>query len=219
MIRWIILAAFGILVFLVCVLRLRVAVGYDQSDGWLRLWLGPKWFVLYPRPAPKREKSKKPDKESESLDKKRKLVLREFLALAWDLLPAVKKAAGRFCGDLRIEKLSVYLVWGEEDPADAAIHYGWACGVAEGLLAFLQANFAIKKQQVHLDLNYQLEKPCFTIQAVLSLTVAQLLRIVLPLLWTAFMTFWHQRKQRIAAVAAAQERKGEDDNGKEPSCQ
>ncbi len=216
--RWIILAAFGVLLLLVCVLPLRVAVGYDQGDSWLKLWLGPKWFVLYPRPAPKREKSKKP-KEKESLDKKGKLTLGELLALAWDLLPPFKKAAGRFRRAVRIDELSVYLDWGEEDPADAAIHYGWACGVAEALLAFLQANFAIKSHQVHLDLNYQLEKPCFTIRAVLSLTAAQLLRIVLPLLWTAFMTVWNQRKQRTAAASAAQERKGEDDNGKEPSCQ
>lgn len=217
--RWIVLAVLGILVLLVCVLRLGVAAGYDQSGGWLKLRLGPKWFALYPRPAPKRSKPKKTQKEVENTDKKEKFPMGGSLELALDLLPAVKTAAGRFRRALRIDELSLYLVWGEPDPADAAIHYGRAWGVAEALLAFLRANFEVKKHQVQMDLDYQLEKPRLTVRAALSLTAAQLLRIVLPLIWTAFMTLWNQRKQRTAAVSAAKERKEEDDNGKEPSCQ
>ena len=85
--------------------------------------------------------------------------------------------------------------------------------------AFLEANFSVKHRDLSLDLNYQLDKPRLTLRAALSLTVAQLLAIVLPLGWAVMKTIWNRRKQRQEAATAAPERKGEANHGKEPSCQ
>ena len=90
---------------------------------------------------------------------------------------------------------------------------------AEAIAAFLEANFLVKHRDLSLDLNYQLDKPRLTLRAALSLTVAQLLAIVLPLGWAVMKTIWNRRKQRQEAATAAPERKGEANHGKEPSCQ
>ena len=90
---------------------------------------------------------------------------------------------------------------------------------AEAIAAFLEANFLVKHRDLSLDLNYQLDKPRLTLRAALSLTVAQLLAIVLPLGWAVMKTICNRRKQRQEAATAAPERKGEANHGKEPSCQ
>ena len=160
------------------------------------------------------KKAQKPTQEEPD-----KPTLGGALDLALDLLPDVKEAAGRFRRRLRIDDLTLYLEWGEPDPADAAIHYGQAWGAAEAIAAFLEANFLVKHRDLSLDLNYQLDKPRLTLRAALSLTVAQLLAIVLPLGWAVVKTICNRRKQRQEAATAAPERKGEANHGKEPSCQ
>lgn len=232
MIPWILLAVLAALVLLACFLRLGVAAGYDQSGGWVKLRLGPKWISLYPREkdpdkeAKKREKKKR--KAEKKAQKKRgkppkekpKPTLGGALDLALDLLPAVREAAGKFRRALQIDHLTLELTWGEPDPADAAIHYGRAWGVVEALLAFVEANFVLKDRQVALYLDYQLEKPRLYVRAALSLTVAQLLGIGLPLGVAALKTLWNHRKEtKAAAAASAAQQKGEPNNGKESSCE
>ncbi len=216
MIGWILLAVLALLILLLFCLRLGVAAGYDQTGGWLMWRLGPKWFSLYP-PSPK--KKTRPVKEKPAAAPKEKPALGGALDLALALLPDLKQAAGRFRRALRIDELTLHLVWGEDDPADAAIHYGRAWAVVEGLLAFLEANFIVKKRQVRLDLDYQLEHPRLTVRAGLSLTVFQLLRVALPLGWAALKTMWEQRKGSAAASPAGSTQEGETNHGKESSCQ
>lgn len=223
---WIVLLVLAILVLLVCLVRLGVAAGYDERGGWVKVHLGPKWVTLYPidpHKAAKRQekKARKAEKKAQkpTQEEPDKPTLGGALDLALDLLPDVKEAAGRFRRRLRIDDLTLYLEWGEPDPADAAIHYGQAWGAAEAIAAFLEANFRVKHRDLSLDLNYQLDKPRLTLRAALSLTVAQLLAIVLPLGWAVMKTICNRRKQRQEAAAAAPERKGEANHGKEPSCQ
>lgn len=233
MIGWILLLLLAVLVLLVCCLRLGAAAGYDETGGWVKLRLGPKWVTLYPRvqdPAKAAQAEEKKRRKAEKKARKQgdkppkepaKPTLGGALDLALELLPAIREAAGKFRRALEIDDLTLELTWGEPDPADAAIHYGRAWGVVEALLAFVEANFVLKHRQVALYLDYQLEKPRLYVRAALSLTAAQLLGIALPLGWAALKTLWNQRKQKKAAAAepAARERKGEPNNGKESSCE
>ena len=224
---WILLGVLVLLVLLVCLLRLGAAAGYDQTGGWVKVRLGPKWVTLYPQDPDQaaRRKEKKARKAAQKAAKPpkpapEKPTLGGALDLARELLPDVKAAAGKFRRKLRIDDLFLYLEWGEPDPADAAIHYGQAWGAAEAIAAFLEANFTVKHREISLDLNYQLDKPRLTLRAALSLTVAQLLAIALPLGWAAVKTSWKRRKQtHPEAVCAVPGRKGEPNNGKKSSCQ
>lgn len=134
----------------------------------------------------------------------------------------MQEAAGKFRHALQIDDLTLELTWSEPDPADAAhpLWSGLGCGGGPAGLCGM-ANFVLKHRQVALYLDYELEKPRLYVRAGLSLTVAQLMGIGLPLGVAALKTLWNHRKQKktAAAEAAAQETKGEANNGKESSCE
>lgn len=216
MIGWIVLAIVALLILLTYCLRVGVMAGYDGENGWATAYVGPKKIALYPRPAPKKQKPKK--RKEGAKPARPKPSPKELLALARVLLPALREAAGKLRHALRVDELTLHLIWGEPDPADAAIHYGWAWGTVEAALAFLNANVKLKRRQVRLDLDYQLERPRLTGGGKVSLTVAQLLAIVLPLGWAVLTALLRQRRQQRAQGACAG-RKGEENHGKESSCQ
>ena len=100
---WILLGVLALLVLLVCLLRLGAAAGYDETGGWVKVRLGPKWVTLYPQDPDQaaRRKEKKARKAAQKAAKPpkpapEKPTLGGALDLARDLLPDVKAAAGKF---------------------------------------------------------------------------------------------------------------------------
>ena len=158
MIGLVILLVLVLLVLAVAFLRLGAAAGYDETGGWVKVRVGPAWLTLYPlseEKKRKREAKAKQKAEKKAAKKKkrtagpqenkktprRKTLKNAFspgraLDLALDLLPELKEMAGDLRHAIRIDTLSLHLVWGEPDPADAAMHYGQAWGVLEALLHF-----------------------------------------------------------------------------------
>ena len=152
MIGLVILLVLVLLVLAVAFLRLGAAAGYDETGGWVKVRVGPAWLTLYPLSEEKKKKreakaekkaAKKKKRTAEPQENKktprRKTLKNAFspggaLDLALDLLPKLKEMAGDLRHTIRIDTLSLHLVWGEPDPADAAMHYGQAWGVLEALL-------------------------------------------------------------------------------------
>ena len=246
MIGLVILLVLVLLVLAVAFLRLGAAAGYDETGGWVKVRVGPVWLTLYPlseEKKKKREAKAKQKAEKKAAKKKkrtagpqkkktprRKTLKNAFspggaLDLALDLLPKLKEMAGDLRHAIRIDTLSLHLVWGEPDPADAAMHYGQAWGVLEALLAFTEANFTVKKRDLSVALDYQIERPRLTVEAACSISVAQLLSILWPILKEAIRGLRKRKKtgpsprttkQRAAAMAAQGK---EETHGKESSCQ
>lgn len=216
MVRWILLVFLALLLLLSVTVRLGVLAGYGQEGPWVKLRIGPKQLPVYPvqrspkKKPPKKTRKKKSAKEPAQRDKG------GLLELAWDLLPVVGKAAGRFRRKLRIDELTLHLTWAEEDPADAGIHYGWAWGLTESLLAFLEARFTIQKRTVSLDVDFLTEQPQLLLRAGLSMTPAQILAIALPTGAEALRILWGHRKR---PDPTAHTQKGEGNHGKQASCQ
>ena len=232
MIGLVILLVLVLLVLAVAFLRLGAAAGYDETGGWVKVRVGPAWLTLYPLSEEKKKKreakaekkaAKKKKRTAEPQENKktprRKTLKNAFspggaLDLALDLLHAI-----------RIDTLSLHLVWGEPDPADAAMHYGQAWGVLEALLAFTEANFTVKNRDLSVALDYQIESPRLTAEAACSISVAQLLSILWPILKEAIRGLWKRKKtgpsprttKQHAAAMAAQGK--EETHGKESSCQ
>lgn len=245
MIGLVILLVLVLLVLAVAFLRLGAAAGYDETGGWVKVRLGPVWLTLYPlseekakkreKKARKKAKQKAAKKKKQASESKQKTPLRKkmkkafppggALDLALDLLPKLKEMAGDLRYAIRIDVLSLHLVWGEPDPADAAVHYGQAWGVLEALLAFVEANFTVKKRELSVALDYQIESPRLTAKAAFSISIAQLLSILWPTLKEAVKALWKWKKsgpsqrtmKQRAATMAAQGK--EDTHGKESSCQ
>ena len=237
MIGKILLLILVLLVLLAFVLRLGVLACYDQAGPWVKIRLGPKFLQVYPRKKdPDKEEKKKRKKQAKAEKKAAKKAKKKedkpekppakrpvggILDLVWDLLPVVQETVGRFRRKLQIDDLTLHVTWAEEDPADAAIHYGQGWAVVETLLAFLEANFTIKNRQVSLDLDYLTEQPRVYIRVGLSLTAAQLLGIGLWAAGKSLKVLWNHRKLLKPArkPAGADGKKGEVNHGKQASCE
>ena len=230
------LGVLALLVLLACVLRLGVLACYDEQGPWVKVRVGPKEIQVYPLvkdPAKEAKKQKKKEakaakkaaKEAKKAQKppkpKAKRPIGGLLELVWDLLPVVQNAVSRFRHKLRIDDLTLDVTWAEEDPADAAIHYGYGWAAAEAILSFLEANFVIKNRQVAVYVDFLSEKPRVYIRAGLSLTLAQLLGIGLRTGVGAGKVLWHHRKTIIPPreVNGAQQKKGEANHGKQSSVE
>jgi hypothetical protein len=245
-----VLAIIAALLVALSFLRLGGGAGYDETGAWLYLRVGPGRIPLYPSKTTPEKEAQKAKKKAARAEKKarkkaakaakkakkkpgaqppKKPALGGLLSLGLELLPVVQEAAGRLRRRIRIDCLSLDLTWGEEDPADAAIHYGYAWAAAEAILAFVEANFALKQRQVTINLDYQIDQPRVKLEAALSLTLGQLLAVVLPAglgAVKALLALRRDKKQdeptpkntkedRGAAPAA----KGEPSHGKESSCE
>lgn len=230
------LGVLALLILLACVLRLGVLACYDEQGPWVKVRVGPKEIQVYPLvkdPAKEAKKQKKKEakaakkaaKEAKKAQKppkpKPKRPIGGLLELVWDLLPVVQNAVSRFRHKLRIDDLTLDVTWAEEDPADAAIHYGYGWAAAEAILSFLEANFVIKNRQVAVYVDFLSEKPRVYIRAGLSLTLAQLLGIGLRTGVGAGKVLWHHRKTIIPPreVNGAQQKKGEANHGKQSSVE
>lgn len=233
MIGWILLGILLLLILLTFVLRLGVTACYDADGPWVKLRIGPKKVQVFPvrkDPEKKADKQKKKEekqrkKEAKQAKKppkpKRKPEIGGLLSMVWDLLPVVGEAAGTFRRKLQIDELVLKVSWAEEDPADTAIHYGRGWAVVEALLAFLEANFIVKKREVALYADFLSEEPRVYIRAGLSMTLAQLTAIGLKAGFKSLKILWNHRKSIFPAKkdTGTQEKKGETNHGKQASCE
>ena len=221
---------------LLAILPLGASVLYDSEGARIRIVAGPVKIQVFPMkkdPETKAKKQKKKEakaakkaaKEAKKSQKPPKPKVKRpvggLLELVWDLLPVVQNAASRFRHKLRIDDLTLDVTWAEEDPADAAIHYGYGWAAAEAILSFLEANFVIKNRQVAVSIDFLAEKPRVYIRAGLSLTLAQILGIGLRTGVGAGKVLWHHRKTIIPPREPneAQEKKGEANHGKQSSVE
>lgn len=234
---WLIfLVVLALLVLLACDLRLGVLACYDETGPWVKVKVGPKYIQVFPlRKDPEAEAKKQKKKKAKAAKKaakeakkaqkppkpKVKRPIGGLLELVWDLLPVVQNAASRFRHKLQIDDLTLDVTWAEEDPADAAIHYGYGWAAAEAILSFLEANFVIKNRQVAVSIDFLAEKPRVYIRAGLSLTLAQIMGIGLRTGVGAGKVLWHHRKTIIPPREPneAQEKKGEANHGKQSSVE
>ena len=176
----IVLLCIFLLLGLLCLLPVKAKGGYHEGGFTLKVAFGPFSKQIVPSEGKTHKRSKKERAQGEqkeetpgpgSFSKFRKL------------LPVVCRAAGDVRKKLRVEDLQLHVIWGGPDPATAAIGYGAAHGVVGLLWAALEENFSIKKHEIQIDLDYQQRQPVVTMQAVLALTLGQLLAFMVRFLW------------------------------------
>ena len=237
MIKWILLALLLLLVLLHFFLRIGAEVCYDEAGPRVKLRLGPKYVQVWPSAVPPekaaekrrrreekqtRRKAKKQAKKEAKAAKKppkpgKKITPGGALSLAQDLLPTALEAGRRTKERLQIDRLILRLTWGEEDPADAAIHYGQAWAVLEGLLAVLEGQFTVKEKELSVDVDFVGEKKRLYAKAGLSLTPAQMAAIGFPAGVGAIKALLRWKKESSPPEKKAANRKKEVPHGKESS--
>lgn len=96
------------------------------------------------------------------------------------LLPVVAEAAGALKRKIRIDNLYLSVVWGSgEDAAAAAIGYGRANAAIGMIWPLLDHNFKVKKSTFHTDVDYVATGPVVVAEAAATLTISQLLVLVI----------------------------------------
>lgn len=193
-----ILALVLLLLLLLLQVRLRVLAEFGDQGPLVRIGFGPIRLTVYPLPEKRSntQKKRKERKKALSTDPKKEKKpegmtldrFREWLDLAMDSLREVSNR-------LRIDLIYLRLDWGLEDPADAAISYGYANAVLSGLLTLLEVNFRVIKRDAEIRLDYTLEQPRVYAKCSCSLRVRQLLSLGLGVGMRAYRTYRRQRNQ------------------------
>ena len=175
---WMVLGCVVLVLVLLLLVSLCAKAQYAKEGFRLNLAFGPVTIPVYPRPKKKPKKSKQKltqpstHKEKKS-PQKPELSLGSFHTFR-RYLPLICEAAGELRRKMVVRHLNIHLVWAGENPASAAIGYGMIHGVIGGIWNLVDGSFRVKDHKFVVDLDYDKKEPQVQLQAVLSLTLGQI---------------------------------------------
>ena len=220
-----------ILAVLILIAQFRVgaAVSFSEDGLFLRLKLGPVKLQILPakpRKKPKKEKPKqeKPAKktseeEDEATEEKPKRKLTDTIGLARQFLPLLADAAGRFKRKIRIDELTLHVIWGASDPAAAAKGYGMAHAVLGILWPPLERSFNIKEHDLRVFVDFDRTKPAVTAAAQATLTIGQSLALALRLGLKALCIYIGYSRNNKRQTAKTERKQNKEQNMKDKAVQ
>ncbi len=217
----IVLGVLALLIAALLALRVGVLVGYDRGAPWARLCLGPARLTLWPR-KPKRPKRKKRPKRPQMGQKPKQKAAKPrpklSPALVRAMLGPIRAALGRLRRAVRIDTVALRLIWAEEDPADAAVHYGRLWAALEGGMALLRANVTVRDDDLALTIDFTRERPeLVSLRFGASAALGRLIGIaVLAAVGILRALLSEKRRTRTAPTAVKKE---EDPHGEQASAQ
>ncbi|MBP1737357.1 MAG: hypothetical protein H6Q60_1238 [Oscillospiraceae bacterium] len=184
---WIVLA--GVLCLLVLLLwsRIRGIVIYGQDELSVRLKWGFFSFYVYPPKEKKEQSKKKQSKKDEQTKNKSERggtlsLFRELLPLAIDVLGDLKRT-------IRVDLLYMRVVWGADDPAEAAVGFG-AVNAAVGMIfPILENHFTIRTRQIETAVEFNQRVPTVFVRAKISLRVGSAILIFIQVLRRGFPVY------------------------------
>ncbi len=168
---------------IIALLRLGAYIRYDESGLYVSVFAGPVRITVLPRKiketdGKKKQKKKKKDKKTNGsgeveADKKggaaRKLL---------DIISAVSEPLKRLRKRILVNELTLrYCAAGGQDPAKAAMSYGYTNAAAGTLLGILEKLFRIKKRSVSTSVDFTADEPLVFAKLKLSLTVWEIIYI------------------------------------------
>lgn len=181
-----------VLLALVLIGQIRIGAQVEYREDGLFVWarVGAVLIPVFPvkRKAANEEKAKQ---TKEPRKKKGGL-----LKLALDLFPVVLDTLKRFGKRLRVDKLDMELTFGVTDPADAAVRYGQANALLGSLWQPLTQSLSIVDGHAHVGVDFEQTESSLYILASLSLTIAQLLVLVVVFGWKAMIILIGNRTGR-----------------------
>ncbi len=202
-----------ILLALVLIGQLRVgaAVDYSEAGLFVKVKAGPVRIQVLPakQRKKKQKKEKKPRPASrhpaeEGAKAETKRSLKDTLSLALRFVPLLGEAAGRLKRKIRIDWLVLHVIWGNEDPASAAMGFG-AGNAALGMLwPIFEHNFRVKKYDLRVDVDFTRKTPALTARAQATMTIGQILSLGLRLGWKALKIYLGVRREQTEQKKAVQ---------------
>ena len=182
----IVLAVVLCVLVLIALLPVGGSVVYDESGVVVKILIGPIRIQVFPRTKPAKPKKDKTPKQAKTGTEKKKTQKDspEAAARKGGKLPMLLdfvKLGLRFLGGFRrkllIRELKLYVTYGGDDPAKAAVNYGNSCAAAHGILPMLHQVFRIRKQDVRLIFDETSDAMKIYAQAALSIRIGQVLAL------------------------------------------
>lgn len=186
------LVIFAVLVLIGCI-PVGVDARYSEAGVFLAAKIGPFRLQLLPAKPKKPQKPKKP-KQTKAENPSEKAAAPQTAA---SHAPADKKSsplpgglngilrlaqlAASTLGDLRrklrVDELTLHLIFGSDDPADAALRYGQAWAAIGALTPTIERLFVIKKRDIHPVLDYNRDKLSVDAHLILTITIGRALSL------------------------------------------
>lgn len=184
---WIVLAGVLLVLWLLGLIRVAATADYSEAGFFLIAKVGPKQIRIIPSKASKKDKSAKKSNESTVESKstddanKPQRKIKDTVSVALRFLPLVGDAAGLLIRKICIDNVLIHLIWGASDPADAAKGYGAANAVMGVLWPVIEHNFKVKEHDLDVVIDFEREKPELICNAQISISIGQIVTIVLIL--------------------------------------
>ena len=179
---WMVLLVTLAVLFLLSRVRLGGLVRYGSGEGLLaRLILGPVRLTLYPprekpekKEKPAKKKRKKPKKEPPEGEKKAEGHKRTLPPIP-ELLALAAEAAGALKRRIRVDTVTIRLVWAAADPMETALGFGRANAVMGMIWPLIENNFKVKHHDLDVSVDFDRKEPEIFGEMALTMTVGQLL--------------------------------------------
>lgn len=187
-------------------IRVGASVRYSGEGLFAAIKAGPLRISVLPARKRRKTGKKTPKKKPKPEEKptKEKKPLKDTLALAMRFVPLLGEAAGGLKRKIRIDRISMHVIWGAENPASAAMGFG-AGNAALGILwPILEHNFKVKDHELGVDVDFSRKKPELDVDAQATLTIAQGMALSLRLGVMALKIFLGVRREQNEQKAVQQ---------------
>lgn len=183
-----ILIAVLLVLFLLSKIRVGGQVRYTGGSLLVRARFGPGWLTVYPVKKKEKLEKAKVEKSAKTAKKPGKppMKKRDVFGFVMDVLPVVAEAAGMLKRKIRIDDLKLDLLWSAPDPAACGMGYGAANAAAGMIWPLFEQNFNVKSYRIRTGVNFDRGSPDIQIEALVTMTMGQLLTLALGVLWKLF---------------------------------
>lgn len=209
--------------FLVAMLRVGARATLEEGVFGLKVLAGPVKLTLLPKAEKekkaeteeeeeekeatkkpkKRKKAKKkkeksePEAPTQEQEEKKKSPIKVDLELISTVLSALGELLGRLRRKISIDKLTVHYTVAAEDPADAAMTFGYASAGVNALMPAVENIFKVKDRDVGVAVTFDKTEADIYVDAQLTLAVWEIFYIVFavwPVVKNIVRQFLNKRK-------------------------
>ena len=167
---------------LILTLRVGARATLEDSVFYLKIIAGPIRLKLLPK---KEDRAKKPPKkapeppEEKEIKQEKKPKIKVDLELIKTALTAVGELLSRLRRKLTIDKLTIHYTVASEDPASAAMTFGYASAGVGALMPVLENTFRIKDSDVGAAVDFEAKENVIYVDAQLTIAIWEIIYIAL----------------------------------------
>ena len=175
--------------FLILILRVGARATLEDNVFSLKIIAGPIKLKLLPKDEdkaskpkkekPEKKKEEKKEKKEEEKGEKKKPKIKVTLELVTTALKAVGELLSRLRRKIAIDKLTIHYTVASDDPASAAMTFGYASAGVNALMPVLENTFKIKDSDVGAAVDFEAAENVIFIDAQLTIAVWEIIYIVL----------------------------------------